>query len=133
MPATPSMSLMMWTRIFPPRSPSAICSNVVPYGITRAGSGLYFAGLAPVEQQGYQNYHTEGNGARGFGDVKFLKHGLQHHQEDGPSHGAPVAAASPLDGRTADDDGGDGQEQVGVAHAQRRLRAKCRERHAGKR
>ena len=38
--------------------------------------GLYFARLAPVEQQGYQNYHAEGNGAGGFGDVKFLKHRL---------------------------------------------------------
>src|SRR5438105_241697 len=54
--------------------------------------------LAPVEQQGQQNHDAGGDGARGFGDVKFLKHSLQHYQEDGPGHGAPVAAASTLDG-----------------------------------
>src|SRR5438067_8328101 len=53
--------------------------------------------LAPVEQQGQQNHDAGGDGARGFGDVVFLQHGLQHHQEDGPSYGAPIAAASTLD------------------------------------
>src|SRR5260370_20337069 len=85
----------------------------------RASSHL--ACFAAIEQQRDQDHDAGGDAATGLGDVVFLEDGAEDDQEDCTGDCAPVVSPTAEDGGAADDDRRDAVEEVGIAHAKRRL------------
>src|SRR5262245_52776286 len=77
--------------------------------------------LPPVEQQHNDDDDAVDHLAAEFLDLHDRENRLQEGDQDDAGDGAEIGAAPAHDGGAAEDDGGDGGQEIGIAHGLRRL------------
>ena len=76
-----------------------------------------YTGPTPIDEQHGDDDAAIDDLAAGFGHLHDGQDRVQEHDQDDAPARAPLAPASAADVGAADDNGGDGRQEIGIAHA----------------